>query len=360
MNVVARLPNWLGDTVMAVPTLRSLRAGLGSDGGLVLAGPWAKLLADQGIAQRCVVYPRSVRGRLRTADSVGRIRPDVAVVLPNSFEAALSAWYWGARRRVGYDTDGRGFLLTDRVPAGGTRLHQIDEYLGLLAPLGWAATARDPVLDPPAEGRAVDAARGLLRSAGVEGPPVVGIHLGAEFGPSKLWPAGHVASLCDILRRGGATPVLLGPPAAADVARGVIAATAGRPASVVGRDTPDVLPALLAALDVVVSGDTGVAHLAAALGVPVVVLFGPTDPARSAPRGRVRTIAKETPCAPCFYRRCPIEHPCLRAIAADEVAAAVRGALGDRSAIAARPPLPPITGDAGDPDRAGGPDRVNA
>ena len=90
-------------------------------------------------------------------------------------------------------------------------------------------------------------------------------------------------------------------------------------ASLVGRDRPALLPALLSELDVVVSGDTGVAHLAAALGVRVVSLFGPTDPRLSAPRGRTTVVTHRVPCAPCFYRSCPIEHPCLDGIAPERV-----------------------------------------
>jgi ADP-heptose:LPS heptosyltransferase len=91
----------------------------------------------------------------------------------------------------------------------------------------------------------------------------------------------------------------------------------------VGRDRPALLPAVLAELDVLVSGDTGVAHLAAALGTPVVTLFGPTDPRLSAPRGRATVVTHAVPCAPCFYRRCPIEHPCLRGVTPEDVWRAV-------------------------------------
>ena len=105
--------------------------------------------------------------------------------------------------------------------------------------------------------------------------------------------------------------------------------------SLVGRDRPALLPALLSELDVLVSGDTGVAHLAAALGTPVVTLFGPTDPRLSAPRGPGRVMTHPVPCAPCFYRTCPIEHPCLLGITGAAVLDAVRQLAGVGGAVRA-------------------------
>src|SRR5206468_541273 len=104
-SVIVRLPNWLGDTVMAVPAVRALRQAL--DGGrLLLAGPWAAVLGGQALADVLVTYPRSWSGRLSTADSVRSFGGDTALLLPTSFEAAASALYWGARRRIGFAVGG--------------------------------------------------------------------------------------------------------------------------------------------------------------------------------------------------------------------------------------------------------------
>jgi heptosyltransferase-2 len=247
------------------------------------------------------------------------LRPDVAVVLPNSFEAALSAWYWRAGRRIGFDTQGRGRLLTDRLPLPCPRQHQIDEYLALAAPLDAPPVTRRPSLSIAAMGDLGDRGRALLDEIGVSERPVAGIHLGAAFGPSKLWPADRIASLCAGLRARGVTPVLLGPPPDAPIAQDVQAGLSAPVPSLIGRDTPELMPGVLAALDVLVSGDTGTAHLAAALGVRTVTLFGPTDPDLSAPRGDSAVIVGAAPCAPCFYADCPIDHVCMRAIGVEEV-----------------------------------------
>jgi heptosyltransferase-2 len=320
VRVVVRLPNWLGDTIMTVPLLRALRASIGAGAPLAVAGPWAPVLAGQGLCGPCITYPRSWTGRVRMADTVARLQPDIALVLPHSFEAALSAWYWGARRRIGYDGDGRGWLLTDRVPRRVEPVHQIDEYLELLAPFGAPALERIPRLMPPEDATLDVEAGALLATIPRSGAPVVGVHLGAAFGPSRVLPPDRVAALCRELRRRGATPVLLGSPVDAAFETRVRSHDPGQTASLVGRDSIALLPVLLARLDAVVSGDTGVAHLAAALGTPTVVVFGPTDPDRSGPRGAVSYIRHAVPCAPCLYRVCPIDHPCVRGIPVSEIA----------------------------------------
>jgi heptosyltransferase-2 len=325
VNVVVRLPNWLGDTVMAVPALRSLRAGLGGGDRIAVAGPWAHLLTGEAIADACFEYPRSWSGRIRAADPVAAFRPEVALLLPNSLEAAVSAWYWGSRRRIGFDLGGRGVLLSDRVSLPRPRRHQVDEYLLLLEPLGVDAMTRTPTLCRPAAARAH--LRALLGSNPGSARPIVGLHLGAAFGPAKVWPAELTAALGVALFAADVTPVLLGPPTDVAVAIRVQARARAPLPSLVGRDTPESLPAVLAGLDALVSGDTGIAHLAAALGTPVVTLFGPTDPQLTAPRGRATWIAKPVPCAPCFYARCPIDHPCMRSISVEEVQDAVLAAL---------------------------------
>jgi lipopolysaccharide heptosyltransferase II len=317
-GVIVRLPNWLGDTVMAVPALGALRRdALG--GRLLVAGPWATLLADQALADVLVTYPRSWSGRLSTADTVRDFGGSIVVLLPNSFEAAVTALYWGARRRIGFAVGGRSPFLTDRVDLPDPRLHQVDEYLLLVERLGVTADLREPRLVPPhpasPERRRV---RALLHEAGVPVPRgtarLVGVHLGAAYGSAKLWDPARVVELCRLLGRRGDVAVLLGAPSDVPLVETVRQAT-GAP-SLAGRDGPELLMALLAELDALASGDTGVAHLATALGTPAVVLFGPTDPRLTAPRGPAAVIRRDVPCSPCFYRTCPIDHPCMRGIEA--------------------------------------------
>ena len=329
-TLAVRLPNWLGDTVMAAPALASLRQAF-AEARILLAGPWASVLDGQGLADVLVTYPRAWSGRLRSADVVRRFGPEAAILMPSSFESALSAWYWGARRRLGFAGGGRGLLLTDEVAVPAPRLHQVDEYLLLLEGFGAAPVSHTPRLaPPPPEAASRQEVRRLLAEAGARdagrGRSLLGIHLGAEYGSSKRWPLVRVVQLARLAARAGDTVVVLGAPADAAAAAEVTATAPA--ASLVGRDRPDLLTAVLSEIDVLVSGDTGVAHLAAALGTPVVALFGPTDPRLSAPRGPAATLTNPVPCAPCFYRECPIEHPCLAGVDAARVLDRAQTLLG--------------------------------
>lgn len=327
-SIVVRGPNWLGDTVMALPALHALRSAR-PDARITLAGTWAGLLAGQGVADVLLPYPRRGAERRRFDRALGAEGVDVAVLLPSSFQSALAARRWRARRRVGFDADARTALLTDPVPQPIPREHQVDEYARLLAPLdvtGAEATPSWRREDRPDREREIDA---LLADAGIAGrAALVGLHLGTAFGPSKLWPADQFARLASLLAGAKLVPVLLGAPGDQTTADAVTAAARRPPASLVGRDRPALLPHLLARLACLVSGDTGVAHLAASLEVPTVTMFGPTDPRLTAPRGpRARAISRPVPCAPCFLPACPIEHACLRGIDADEVLRHVRQAM---------------------------------
>ncbi|HET8577306.1 MAG TPA: lipopolysaccharide heptosyltransferase II [Methylomirabilota bacterium] len=326
--IVVRAPNWLGDTVMALPALRALHAARPAS-RITVVGPWAPLLSGQGVGDILLPYPHGLGERRRLARALRPERPELAVLLPNSFESALAAWRWGARRRVGFDADGRGALLTDAIPLPSPRQHQVDEYATLIAFLGVPVEERLPVWRLPEDRLETQKVTALLAQAGAAADKrLVGLHLGAAFGSSKLWPSEFFGRLAGRLLEEGAQPVLMGVPADERTAAAVVQSARCAVPSLVGRDRAASLPRLLARLDCLVSGDTGVAHLAAALRIPTVTLFGPTDKRLTAPRSvSAQVLDHDAPCAPCFLPACPIDHICLRGIGPDEVHARVRQAI---------------------------------
>jgi heptosyltransferase-2 len=326
-RVLVRLPNWLGDTVMALPMLEALGAAWPAT-ELWCLGPWAEpvLEAVPGIARRLDV-PRTRPARGALLGELRRARLDVVILTTNSFRTALEAWRTRAPRRVGFAGEGRGVFLTDAVPFPAPSPHQVAAYLRLLGPLGL-----DPVMAAPALAvlpARVAAARALLAAVGLRPRAAVGLQLGAAFGPSKLWAADRLARLSAALEARGVPTVFLGPPSAAPLLGEAAAALPAPPRSLVGRDQPALLPALFRDLAVLVAPDSGPAHVAAAVGTPVVTLFGPTDPRLTAPLGPgARVIWQPPSCAPCFLPDCPIDHRCLGDLRVETVLDAVLQRLG--------------------------------
>ncbi len=274
------------------------------------------------------------RGDDRTTVAELRIRRFAeAVLLPNSLHSAWLAWRAGIPRRWGYRGDWRAALLRPAVKRPARRgRQQIEDYRELLEAMR-VVTPEDwtPRLPLSADDR--EAGRGLVRRAGLHGNgPLVGLFPGAEFGPSKRWPWRRFAELARQLRRRLPALRLLivaGPKEAWLGTR--VHEESGRIHPLAGPDLDLAdLARLLSALDLLVTNDSGPMHLAAAVGVPCVALFGPTDPRRTAPAGAGhRVLYTDRWCSPCFRRRCPLlRHRCLRDIDPRQALEAAIRALG--------------------------------
>lgn len=317
-RLLVRLPNWMGDTVMALPALRTIRNAW-SGGTITLVGPWAQLVSGQDVGDEFVDAPHSLRDRARFIREI-RSKPfDLAILLPNSFHSALLAWLGRVRWRVGYRGDARDFMLTHPVPPASESTHQVDQYLGLLEAIGISADERVPRFRVTEEARS--SAQALMRSAGVEPERrPIGIQLGAAFGPSKRWIPERIVELVDRLHDDGLEVLLLGGREEEPLARWIADRARVRIPSLVGKDSPDLLPGLLFSCRALLSADSGPAHLAAAVGTPVVTIFGPTDPRKTRPLGEHQTaLSAKVACSPCFLPHCPIDHICMTGISVGEV-----------------------------------------
>jgi heptosyltransferase-2 len=328
------LPNPLGDVVMATPALRALRQ-LWPHDTLTLVGRRGALAALEGtdLADETLEDSTNTRPRWRnTAATVRRLRQrrfDLAVLLPNSFRSALLARLGRARRVVGYSRDGRGWLLHERFaqPGGNSPTGQIRYYNTLAMALGADNPGmRMELATTPAD---QTAARQLLVDSGVEARrPVVMLNPGAAFGPSKLWPAERFAQLADELaRRCGAQIIINAAPGERAIAAQVQRGMEAQPLlSFADRDNSiGLLKGLLERCDLLVTNDTGARHFAAALGRPIVTIFGSTDPARTPLDYPLeRQVVAAVPCAPCQRKQCPNPagetfHQCMRSIGVQAV-----------------------------------------
>jgi heptosyltransferase-2 len=316
-------PNWIGDTVMSLPMLRALRRRHPEDRLTVLApkGP-AAIYRAEGSADE--VLMRS--SFLADALAIRARRFDEAWLLPNSLRAGLLAFLSGANRRLGYATDRRGPLLTEAPPAPPGTRHQLRDYDALLLSAGIPPDSDPPRLPIPeaAARRAGEA----LAAAGLGVGDFVVLCPASASTAIKRWPADRFAALSDRLaQRGVACAVAAGP---GERELGEAVARGARTAPpIVGEDLDPVeLAALFARARLVVANDSGPAHLAAAVGTPVVAFFGPTDPGRTAPSGApVRVLDRYVFCSPCFRETCPYGHECMEEITVEDAMRAVEELL---------------------------------
>ncbi|MGO8762900.1 MAG: lipopolysaccharide heptosyltransferase II [Desulfobaccales bacterium] len=330
-RILVRAPNWVGDAVMSLPVLAGLKRLFPLAEITVLAAPRvAPLFAAQPGVTEIIRYP-SDQGKWQVLWEL-RGRFDVGLALPNSMESALGLWLMGVPTRVGYNTDARRLFLKEAVSghqalAG---LHTVFYLLGLLKALGGVATFTPPALYVEPEEEAVGAH--LLAEADLPGHgPWVGLSPGAAYGPAKRWPAARFAALGrELQREFGARLVLLGGSEERPVADEVKEQLQTPVADLVGRTSLRQALGVLSQLKLLVTNDSGLMHAAAALSVPLVALFGSTDPGATGPfTSRATVIRHPLPCSPCFKRTCEEGYACLTAISVDEVAVAARTWLKD-------------------------------
>jgi heptosyltransferase II len=328
-RVLVRSPNWVGDAIMSLPVLAGLRRLFPVAEITVLAVPRvAPLFAAQPGVTEIIRYP-SGRGKWQVLwDMRGHF--DVALTLPNSMESALGLWLVGVPSRVGYNTDGRTLFLKEAV--SGHRhlagLHTVFYLLGLLKALGGVATFTPPALY--LEPEEVDSAAQFLSEVDLaEQGPWIGLSPGAAYGPAKRWPTERFAALGTALQQQfGARIALLGGSTERQVAHEVKAQLQAPVVDLVGRTSLRQALGVLSQLRLLVTNDSGLMHAAAALSVPVVALFGSTDPVATGPFSPQATVIRHPlPCSPCFKRTCDIGYTCLHAITVDEVMTAARNRL---------------------------------
>ncbi len=350
---------------MTTPALLRLRQAL--------PGVQIHLLSPQKLAALWVAHPAVDRvvafgpgeGVWQVSRRIRREGADVSLILPNSLRSALEPWLGRVPRRIGISTRGRRWWLTEAIepdpkavkmrkrspeeiraglqearsiqPVPSAESHHTRHYLRLVEALGADPTAVAPFL------RVTDDERMAMRSNLAAALPPgardqaeagwIGINPGAEYGPAKRWPAENFGRLLQDLRaRGCRLPVVVfGGGADVETARLVASHGAGNVVNLAGRTGLRELMAAMTSLRVLVTNDTGPMHVAAALGVPVVVPFGSTSPELTAPGlpgdPRHRLLRAGVPCSPCFLRQCPIDLRCLTRISPDQVTDAVMSVL---------------------------------
>ena len=343
ITMLVSAPNWLGDAVMALPAIADVRRHF-RNGRLVIAARPAVADLFRLVPGVDEIVPLTWKGRwwnrsaLRAdAVALGSIGADAAILLPNSFAAAWLVRRAAVPERWGYATDMRRRLLSRAIHRPRRSMHQGAYYQHLTSELGIPAGPLQPAI-VVAE-HAVDAARRLLLERGWDGErPFAVFAPGAAYGTAKRWIPSHVAMLAtELVRTRGMTCVLVGSNADRSTSAVVLASTPAdaraRIIDVAGSTTLEVLAGVVSLAHVCVSNDSGAMHVAAAIGTPVVAVFGPTREHETAPLpcagGRTEVLTHAVWCRPCMLRECPIDHRCMTGITPARVFLAVDTLLAE-------------------------------
>ncbi len=333
MKILVRGTNWIGDAVMSIPAMRELRRVFPDARITLHTRSWAEgLFTDASFIDEIVPFEKSSWTIRDVYHNSRFLRPDgydLVVVFPNSFESAITSLLSAIPRRIGYNRDLRGLLLTDpvAVPEWKGRRHEVYYYLHLVAEVERRVLGRSTISLATAD-TTVDisderktAARQRLARAGVyPDRKTVAMGVGSTNSMAKRWPSDRYAQLKDMLRaRLGANVVLLGSANEHEVSE--IVASSGRGAiNLAGKTDLGQAAALLSVVDLFISNDMGLAHVADAVGTPTITIFGPTNAATTRPFSENSEILrKDVECSPCMLRDCPIDHRCMTRLTVEEV-----------------------------------------
>jgi len=336
VRILVRATNWVGDAILSIPALRAIRSREPHSEVAILARRWVSALyRDQGLADTLLVLEELKE----PVEALRDMKFDTAILFQNAFQAAWLTAQARIPERIGYARDGRSWLLTHAIPvpiAGQIPSHESYYYLELLRRAGWldGLPSVDDIrlnVSPEARSRAADS----MIAAGVRPASTrIAIAPGAAYGSAKCWPPSHFASLADrLIARFNADVILFGAPTERDVASRIASGMRNRPVNLAGETSIEDLSGYFSNCDIFIGNDSGAMHVAAAAGIPVIAVFGSTDPGGTAPVTPNRTLVRDAPsCSPCFLRTCPVDHRCMTRIEVTIVEEAAANWLERKSA----------------------------
>ena len=315
---------------MSLPAVRAIRAHFQNSEIAVLARPWvADLYARETSIDRVIPYEarpgfHDLRSKWTAASRLRAERFDIAVLLQNAFEAAAVARLARIPRIIGYDRDGRRWLLTDPIPApkrGEIPRHERFYYLELLRRAGiLQELPHDEAIRLEGSREACEAGARRFADLGIAAP-VIGVSPGAAYGNAKRWIPERFAETAErVARANGASVALFGSQAERTLCESVRTKIAVPAFNLAGETTLSAFIELAAACRLFLTNDSGAMHIASALGVPTVAIFGATDDIGTGPTGsHSRVVREPVECSPCLLRECPIDHRCMTRVSASRV-----------------------------------------
>lgn len=331
-RILIRAANWVGDAVMTTPVVRAVRINFPKARITVLAKPWVvPVYQNNPHVDQVMVYENDGRhkmgiGTLRLAKDMKLEKFDLAILMQNAFEAALLAFLARIPERLGYNTDARGLLLNRciRMDPALKKGHLIDYYLAILSSAGLKTAGRELELYPDPRDR--EWAQHFLNEQELSGPgrPVLGINPGATGGTAKRWfPERYAQLAAELAERHQTRVIIFGGSADRELGDEISAMANGACINMAGQTSLSRAFALIGALNLFVTNDSGLMHAAAAQNVNQVAVIGSTDYIATAPANKNSVMVRQpVPCSPCLKKECPIDHKCMEKISVDMVMAA--------------------------------------
>jgi heptosyltransferase-2 len=332
MRILVYLPRPLGATILAIPFLQTLKENFpASQISVVTNDRFDELLRNILPEYNQIPLPeiKDIPKLKKTSSRIKKMDFDLGILLEDSFASALLFYLARIPERWGYDRENRGFMLTKRfgLKATDPQVHLKYYYLNILNKLGLKVEDRDFCLHLAQDNLAK--ADQKLSQAGLSlDKPIVSIKPGSSFGRARIWPAENQIKLIEKIASTPAQVLLLGSLSSREISQSISSQLDRRVADLTGMLHLQEIPGVIARSRVFVGNDSGLTHLANFLGVPVVGLYGPTDPQICGPSRQPASILKKpVPCAPCTYKTCPYDHRCLKNITVEEVFQAVSNYL---------------------------------
>lgn len=327
-NILVRGTNWIGDVIMTLPAMAAIRRSFPRAKISVLVKPWVADVfslcsdVDEVIIYRSPGIHAGLRGLFRLAGELRGKKYDAAILLQNAIEAAIIACLAGIPIRAGYNSDGRGPLLTHSVKRTRAvrQIHQVNYYLEMVKTLGCQNGSQDfhLSLTREDENRAVE----ILKHYGIDREDfLVGIAPGATYGAAKKWFPDRFATVADRLSEEFSAQILLfGSSGDQESTQSVSRYAKHALADLAGMTTLREAISLISRCRLFISNDSGLMHVAGALGVPTLAIFGSTNPITTSPPGKKSVVVhKDLPCSPCLKTNCPTDFQCMDLIGVDDV-----------------------------------------
>jgi heptosyltransferase II len=330
MKILMRGPNWVGDAVLAIPAMKAVRERYPDAEITLLVRPWvAGVFKSAPFINHLWSEPRPAgfRDWLRLARQIRDGGFDLALLFPNSFESAAMMFLGRVPRRIGYATDGRSWLLTNRLTPSSVKRHQLHYYLDLAKALSADA---QPSIQISASTDEKNQGEQLLTSHGIPaGRPYMVLNPGAAYGSAKRWGEDGFAAAGDALAGElDLDVVIVGSETERSIAETIQRNMRSHVVVLSGRTSLEALIGVISKAALVLTNDSGPMHISAALGIPTVAIFGSTDEVVTGPIGpRTRVVREPVECSPCMLRECPIDHRCMTRVSAESVCRAARELL---------------------------------